>query len=151
KVTVPKIPVAGGGKTVTVLGTADADVVTIAKVGGNYVVYAYVGAAKLQLLAAKNITAFVVKVGAGNDTVVVDPSVNIATTILGGAGIDYLSGGSARDTIDGGAGNDQIFGNLGDDILMGQAGDDAIYGGLGNDVASGGAGNDVVSGDLGND
>ena len=37
-------------------------------------------------------------------SVIIDGTVNVPTTIRGGAGIDVLSGGSSRDNIDGAAG-----------------------------------------------
>ena len=62
-------------------------------------------------------------------------SVNIATTLLGGAGADRLTGGPAAD---------QLSGDDGDDVLAGGAGGDVVIGGLGLDELGGGAGEDDI-------
>ncbi len=62
-------------------------------------------------------------------------SVDIATTLLGGAGADQLTGGPAAD---------QLSGDDGDDVLAGGAGADVAIGGLGGDEVSGDAGDDDI-------
>jgi Ca2+-binding RTX toxin-like protein len=74
-----------------------------------------------------------VDLGEREDTATV--SVNIATTLLGGAGADRLTGGPAAD---------QLSGDDGDDVLAGGGGDDVLIGGLGVDELGGGAGDDDI-------
>ena len=46
--------------------------------------------------------------GGGNDSLIVDPSVSLPVTLIGGAGNDTLTGGSGPNTFAGGSGNDLI-------------------------------------------
>jgi serralysin len=66
--------------------------------------------------------------GHGND---------LANSITGGAGDDFLYGGG---------GNDQIWGGEGSNYISGGDGDDRIYGGEGFDWIEGGAGADYIDG-----
>ena len=70
----------------------------------------------------------------GNDHINVKHSVNVAATILAGAGNDHVSGGSGNDVIIGGSGRDHIHGNGGSDIIIGGAGRDVLSGGWGQDL-----------------
>ncbi len=56
---------------------------------------------------------------AGNDTIAIDPSLNIPAELDGGPGNDVLRGGSGNDILIGGEGVDQLFGNGGMDLLIG--------------------------------
>jgi hypothetical protein len=69
---------------------------------------------------------------------------DIATTLDGGAGNDFLSAGTPGTILDGGPGDDQLAGGPGNDTLTGDAGDDTLSGGGGNDTLSGGDGNDAL-------
>lgn len=62
--------------------------------------------------------------GDGNDTLVTKADW-WHTSLIGGAGNDYLKGG---------VGNDTLSGDAGDDILLGAEGSDRIYGGAGTDT-----------------
>lgn len=107
---------------------------------------------------------------AGNDVIEIDGTVDVSSSIVGGAGDDTLTGSAlfpnnldgqdGNDLIVGGAGNDRIFGGngndlilagVGDDDIFGQVGDDTIFGGAGNDSLRGGEGNDLLCGDSGSD
>jgi Ca2+-binding RTX toxin-like protein len=110
-----------------------------------------------------------VNAGGGNDTVVIGPTVTLATVIRGGKGNDSLTGGggsddidgeSGRDTVDGGAGDDTVHGGAGgddvsggadDDTVRGDAGADTVRGGDGSDDLDGGAGSDDCDGEAGDD
>jgi Ca2+-binding RTX toxin-like protein len=91
------------------------------------------------------------KLGAGNDTLVVDSNVNANITAHGGSGNDVMIGGNGNDHFDGGAGNDILAGRGGNDCLNGGNGNDVLLGGNGNDVLRGGRGNDYLGGGNGND
>ncbi|MEH6515891.1 MAG: matrixin family metalloprotease [Halioglobus sp.] len=77
----------------------------------------------------------------GNDTVVIDSSVDIPVEVHFGAGRDALrSQGTAVVIAYGDAGNDRLEGGTAGDTLDGGADDDIIDGGLGADNLAGGAG-----------
>lgn len=67
-------------------------------------------------------------------------------TIDGRGGNDLLKGGAGNDEILGGTGRDKLVGSRGDDKLSGQEGFDRLVGGGGDDTASGGRGNDKLFG-----
>jgi Ca2+-binding RTX toxin-like protein len=75
-----------------------------------------------------------------------------AGTITGRDGRDLLYGsGTLTNTITGLGGDDGVFGSWGDDFLSGGAGADSIGGDNGNDTMSGGDDNDVMQGGGQND
>jgi Ca2+-binding RTX toxin-like protein len=74
-----------------------------------------------------------------------------STTITGGNAGDELNGGQGADTITGGTGNDVINGYGGNDTLVGGAGNDRVSGGDGNDTITGGAGADDLIAGAGDD
>ncbi len=151
-VLVPAIPtVTSNGTIVNVVGTTGNDSIVINQANGQLFVFAFIGEVRVKIFSAQNVQAIFVNAGAGNDAVVLTPSVTIPSTLLGGAGNDVLRGGSARDVVLGGAGDDLLVGNAGNDILLGGNGNDVMFGGAGNDVLAGNAGNDRLFGELGND
>jgi Ca2+-binding RTX toxin-like protein len=87
--------------------------------------------------AAETNGTFVVRGGAGNDT------------LTGGNGDDTLSGGDGTNTLNGGAGSDSLYGGAGTSTMSGGDGDDYIYGDVGNDKEYGGTGNDYLTGATG--
>jgi Ca2+-binding RTX toxin-like protein len=82
---------------------------------------------------------------------------NASTTLLGGAGVDFLYGGSAADTLLGQDGGDSLTGGSGNDTLVGGPGNDLSLGQNGNDTLVDGfiyspeAGNDTLVGHQGKD
>ena len=107
-----------------------------------------------------SVSQIVANFGGGNDSIAIDPQLNIPATLDGGVGNDILAGGSGNDVIRGGDGNDQITGGPGNDQLLGQAGNDQLdgdeghdqlFGGVGDDDISGGDGDDYALGNVGND
>jgi hypothetical protein len=76
----------------------------------------------------------------GNDTLIIQTDVNVASNVHGGGGNDVLFGGAARDV---------FFGDDGNDVLTGNDGNDDLHGGLGNDQLSGGKGADRLDGEDG--
>jgi len=81
-----------------------------------------------------NINLVKVKLGAGNDTIIVGKKL-LPFDIDGGDGDDTISGGLRGDIIRGGAGVNQLTGSKGNDHFICNAGSDDIIGGLGNDTA----------------
>ncbi|MBF9195203.1 cadherin domain-containing protein [Microvirga terrestris] len=79
---------------------------------------------------------------AGVDTGVSITGNNLANTIIGGAGNDWLTGGGGKDSIAGGFGDDVLTGGDTDDTIEGGDGNDILYGGLGQNKLVGGAGDD---------
>lgn len=70
-----------------------------------------------------------------------------STTITGGGSGDELNGGNGNDVITGGAGNDLINGYGASDTLSGGGGGDRVSGGDGDDTLTGGAGaDDLIAG-----
>jgi Ca2+-binding RTX toxin-like protein len=72
-------------------------------------------------------------------------------TITGGNAGDELNGGQGNDTIIGGGGNDFMNGYGGNDRMVGAGGDDRLSGGDGDDAVTGGAGADELIGGAGTD
>ncbi len=106
------------------------------------------------------ISKLIVNGKAGNDSVTIQTSVTIPTTLLGDIGNDTLAASNSNTSLNGGAGDDSLTGGDGNDILAGDAGNDVIVtgagnhtvsGGLGDDNITAGDGNDVLNGDAGND
>jgi RTX calcium-binding nonapeptide repeat (4 copies) len=147
--------------TLLVSGTSGSDIIVIeprptnasqirVKVNGKTV--AIVNKANVQRISASGL--------AGNDTIVVNASLNIPAELHGNAGGDRLFGGSAGDQLFGEAGNDFLYGLGGNDVLdggaesdrlEGQAGSDLVLGGAGIDTLFGQGGRDVLIGGLGSD
>ncbi|PWK30688.1 calcium-binding protein [Cupriavidus plantarum] len=75
----------------------------------------------------------------------------LARSLIGGAGMDYITGFGGADQISGGDGDDWLSGGGGDDRIDGGDGNDDLLGGEGNDTLIGGAGTDILRGDAGDD
>lgn len=123
------------GNVLVVYGTERADSILVTRVGNKLRVLhngVILGAFNTSAVGSISIDA-----RDGNDVVAVGATIKIATTIMGGAGDDYLSGGSGHDTLLGGDGHDFLFGMLGNDLLDGGAGNDWLWGGPGTDVLLG--------------
>lgn len=101
--------------------------------------------------ARAGIRRIIVRVGRGDDRVIVSPNVLIPTRIRGGRGNDFLQGGSGKNIIRGNRGDDHLIGGPSDDRLKGGRGNDILEGGGGNDILKGKKGNDIVLGGFGND
>lgn len=80
----------------------------------------------------------------GNDALIIQSDVTVASDVHGGGGDDNLVGGGGSDTLDGGAGNDVIEGGEGNDSLTGGSEADQLSGGRGADTIDGGEGSDTV-------
>jgi Ca2+-binding RTX toxin-like protein len=91
-------------------------------------------------------TPIVIRTGAGNDEIAVDPGTRLKLTLLGGTGNDVIRGGDGGDTILGLDGDDKLYGGAGSDRISGGSGRDYIEGGSGNEILDGGLGNDTLYG-----
>ena len=136
------------GGTLAIVGSNDADNITVAPSGTGTLRVNYNGTIKN--FAAASITSVQVYGQDGNDIITLS-TLGIGTYVLGGAGNDTLIGGDQADNLVGGGGKDLIEGNAGDDRLSGLAGNDNIMGGGGKDRLYGGDGNDVLNGGTGAD
>ena len=74
----------------------------------------------------------------GDDTVLVDGTIALASEIYGGGGNDKLTGGGGTNLLLGGAGEDTLSGSAGRDVLIGGAGGDTLNGSTGDDLLIGG-------------
>ena len=83
------------------------------------------------------------RMGDGNDTVIVPGNANTAFMFVGESGNDVFQGGRRTDNALGGTGNDTLDGSGGDDFLSGDAGQDRLIGGTGADWLKGGEGTDT--------
>ncbi len=163
------------GGTLTVVGTTDADVMTIVEEDEDHF-FATRGDFS-ERFDTSDVSRIQFDSGDGNDTITVGDGVpgvyaNAGAgndTINGGEGNDTLSGGAGKnvifgndgddrlngsnslDTLEGGAGNDRLYGNGNADHLDGGDGIDRLFGGDGNDVLTGGSSNDKLYGEAGND
>src|SRR5439155_8534024 len=81
-----------------------------------------------------NCQTVIVRAGAGNDRVVMDPTGGETwkANFYGEGGNDVLIGSAQNDLLVGGKGNDRLLGNGGDDVLIGGQGKDFLDGGSGN-------------------
>ena len=75
----------------------------------------------------------------GSETIKIDPSVNTAAFLYGGAGNDSITAGGGSTVAEGGAGNDSLTAGSGRDILIGGAGSDSLVGGSNQDILIGGS------------
>jgi len=92
--------------------------------------------------------------GEGSDTIATVEDLfgsELADTLTGDAGPNFIRGRAGNDTIAGGGGGDNLRGEEGNDVLAGGPGNDKMGGGPGNDRLAGGPGIDALSGDEGND
>jgi len=126
------------GTTLVVSGTDGRDALLVVR-ERNQLVVRHDGQ-KLGSFALSQVTTIAIDAGGGNDFVQIVGNINIASTLLGGAGNDTLLGGKGHDKLFGNEGNDFLFGLLGNDTLDGGDGDDWLFGGPGNDTLLGGRG-----------
>ena len=99
-----------------------------------------------QSVAAETVTAIHMIGGDGDDSIYVDPRIQLPATIMAGAGDDVIRGGYGSDAVDAGAGDDVVYGGRGLDRIYGGGGNDTIHGNPGADVLDGGDGDDRILG-----
>jgi len=91
-----------------------------------------------------------ISVGQANDTLGLE-GFDLPTTVISGAGDDFITTSDANDLVLPGAGNDSVATNGGDDVVFAGAGDDEVDAGDGNDWVRGMVGNDAINGGNGDD
>ncbi len=119
----PPVTLVSGALSIT--GTGAADKVLISESAGtlslNYRGLAFT-------FNTTDVTSITVDGQGGDDTVTIDSTVSINSTVVGGTGNDSITTGGGDDSVDGGAGNDLIDAGLGDDAITGGDGvDTASY------------------------
>ncbi|WP_426956826.1 beta strand repeat-containing protein [Muricoccus radiodurans] len=126
----------GQADSVSVIGTAGADIVTLSSSGTAVSVLGLAASVQVTGLEAA-LDRITVELGAGNDVL------NASGVVAGVAGL----------TIQGGLGNDLVIGSAGSDLVFGGDGNDTALLGAGNDtfVWNPGDDNDVVEGQAGFD
>jgi hypothetical protein len=133
--------------SLTINGTSGNDSIAVSLSGEIYTVNENGGTPEtFSAASVQNISIFG---GAGDDTIIVDSSVQLGVYADGGAGNDSIIGGAGNNTLLGGPGNDTLIGRGGSDLLIGGAGDDQLRGAGGNDTLYGGRGNDTLYGGAG--
>lgn len=113
--------------TLVVLGTAEADRLTVDVVNNVYRVRnGQRGEVRFTLPA--DVEQLRIEAGLGNDVVTVGPSVGRGVILDGGFGNDTLAGGAGGNLLVGGPGADELHGNGGKDELRGGDGADRLFG-----------------------
>src|SRR6516162_9474563 len=98
--------------TLAIMGTDASDVIRVSQANGQYSVS---GIAQ----TFSNVSTVVVDGGAGDDQIVIDPSVTATTWLYAGDGNNYIQGGSGTNHIYGGRGNDTLVAGSANDIVYG--------------------------------
>lgn len=123
------------GGTLYVIGTDNADHITINQAGSVYRVHAdFLTTGAFRDVPIPGVTRIVVEACDGDDQVTVSAGITLSALIDGGEGKDKLNGGNGPNVIVGGAGDDDINGGSSNDILIGGAGADRIVGNAGDDL-----------------
>lgn len=116
------------GTQLRIIGTPANDQITVTQTSDGLVIGNSGGWSTTVAGAFANI---LIDAGAGNDSVVVDPSVTTDCIIYGGAGNDTLLAGSGNDRLYSGAGKNYLKAGTGDDVLdtLGSTRDTLVGGG----------------------
>jgi len=118
------------GGVLTVIGSGEADVITITPALGGKIRVVDSGRL-LHQLPATSVRRIVVDGDFGNDTITVGAALLKPAFLYGGYGADTLLGGGGPDQLYGGAGPDTLLGRKAGDVLFGGTGADTLDGGLG--------------------
>lgn len=137
--------------TLQITGTAGDDSILVQQFGQQIQVFATIASVQSRIFVGRNVQRINASGAAGNDTIVVHPSIKLAATLQGGFGNDTLTGGGGADILIGGDGDDFLSGRGGNDVLSGNDGIDQLFGDWGNDILLGGLGLDLLSDSGGRD
>ncbi len=108
------------GGELLIVGTADADVVKIRRIGATSSLperYEVTGTFPTFVVDSADVDAIRLLMGDGDDSVTISSNVKIAALIEGQGGNDKLIGGSGNDTLSGGTGADNLNGGRGTNTL----------------------------------
>ncbi len=130
------------GNILVVVGSDSGDFLTMSQGQGKFTVKSF--GQRLGAFNIGDVKSIVISARSGNDFVELGNEINVAATIFGGDGNDFLIGGGANDSIFGEDGHDILFGMMGDDLLDGGDGDDILYGGPGEDILLGRRGRNLL-------
>jgi Ca2+-binding RTX toxin-like protein len=138
-----------------VIGTESADVLVIARDGGDPNTYRVTLNGVITPFDATPVQRFRLVLLGGNDSVTIDPifgSIFVPRFVALGTGNDlYLGGGKGSDFVEGGGGDDVINGGIGRDRILGDNGNDTLSGGVDTDFLGGGEGHDWLIASTGDD
>ncbi len=109
------------------------------------------GQSKVYGTAANPVKSIYADGGAGKNVLLVDASVTLPVTLVGGAGNDQLRGGSGKNRLVGRGGDDVLVGGIDNDVIDAGTGNAKLYGGPGNDLLSAVGGANYLDGDDGVD
>lgn len=133
------IHVVGGLTSLQVIGTNQADDVTINQQGNGFVtVHASFLAGGMRTLPLPGLDVIQVVTLGGADRVTVAGNIALPAVIDGGDGNDQLNASNSGSILIGGAGDDSLIGGNGRDILIGGRGSDRLVANGGDDVLIGG-------------
>jgi hypothetical protein len=121
-----------GGMQLHMMGTAGNDKITVTHTSAGLVVGNTGGWTQT---FTKTYSSLWIGTGAGNDSLVIDPSVHTNTTLMGGNGNDTLVSGSGNDNLyAGGTGKKMLVAGTGNDVLVSLGATAAtLVGGAGHD------------------
>lgn len=133
------------GTTLTVYGTQQLDVITVAEAANLTVTVHGV----TQQFTPAQVTAINIYGNDGNDSITISSlAAGTALNVYGENGNDSITVASTitnNVTLDGGSGNDLLLAGSGNDTLIGGIGSDLLNGGDGFDQLTGGVGDDVYA------
>ncbi|MCE9564149.1 MAG: hypothetical protein K8U57_19060 [Planctomycetes bacterium] len=137
------------GGLLTVVGTTGADQIRVTLASPTMLQVTVDTTGDNQQFSLSAVNNILIRALAGDDNVVVGPSIPTPAEIRAWAGNDTVLGGGGSDKILGGGGNDYLQGRGGSDEIRGQADDDYLLGQGGNDYLDGQGGNDLLLGGSG--
>jgi len=130
--------------TLYVIGTPDADHVTVNKQGNGLLkVHAdFLPGKKFRTFNVAGVDRSIAYLCSGDDRMTIAGNVAIPAIMHGNEGSDHLNGGGGPSVLLGGAGADMLVGGSGRNILIGVIDADRLVGGTGDDVLIGGSSSD---------
>jgi large repetitive protein len=126
----------------TIVGTSNSDSISVTSDGTQLTVNA--NSVELGSFPLSGLSGVAIAGGAGADTLSVDESVSLPTTIRGGGGDDSITGGGGDNVLVGGGGSDTLVGGGGTNLLIADKLLTYMNGGTGTDSLVGGSGFNIA-------